>query len=324
MLDAALPGEPLYLPFEAGAYRMSMGLVARPPDELISLDRHYPHEMAERAALLERHGAEMIAAEPGSGEACAEMLARIADLLPRRFPACFARSGTALQNRITGESWDLNGDPLALCARLVQEDLCILQLRDGVPFLTAGILCFSPGWRLTEKLGRPLAEVHGPVPLYADRLARPVDRFMRHIAPGRLAERLNWGLYDNPALFRPGQHFRTERNLAVTAENAGATLFLRVERQTLSQLEQSGAVLFTIRTHVYPLHRVAAVPGAAARLAEAVRAMPQEMRLYKSFAPFAEPMLRYLDVQASEISGGVTSGPVTVTSRSVTIPSAIE
>ena len=76
-------------------------------------------------------------------------------------------------------------------------------------------------------------------------------------------------------------------------------MFLRVERQTLSLLEQTGAVLFTIRTHVYPLRRVAAVPGAAARLAEAVRAMPQEMHLYKSFAPFAGPVLAYLDAKAA-------------------------
>ena len=89
MLERALPEEPLYLPFEAGPYRMTMGLVARPPDELISLDHHYPHELAERAHLLQRYGREMIAAEPGAEPACAEMLARIADVLPRRYPAWF-------------------------------------------------------------------------------------------------------------------------------------------------------------------------------------------------------------------------------------------
>ena len=122
---------------------------------------------------------------------------------------------------------------------------------------------------------------------------------MRHVAPGKLVERLNWGLYDSPSLFRPGKHFRTDPNPSVTPENAGDTLSLRVERQTLSQLEQSGAVLFTIRTHVYKLHRITAVPGAAARLAEAVRAMPREMQLYKSFALFAEPLLAYLDATAA-------------------------
>ena len=158
----------------------------------------------------------------------------------------------------------------------------------------AGALLFSPGWRLTEKIGLPLAQVHGPVPLYADRLARPVDRLMATLKPGKLVERLNWGLYDNPALFRPGGHFRTDRNLAVTAENAGDRLFLRVERQTLGLLPRSGTVLFTIRTHVYPLARVASA-GAAGRLAAAVREMPHDLQRYKSLAVFAGPMLAYLD-----------------------------
>jgi hypothetical protein len=84
-------------------------------------------------------------------------------------------------------------------------------------------------------------------------------------------------------------------NPAITPANAPDTVFLRVERQTLSVLERTGAVLFTIRTHVYPLRRVVAAPGAAARLAEAVREMPAEMRLYKSFAPFRDALLAYLD-----------------------------
>ncbi|HYZ60914.1 MAG TPA: DUF3445 domain-containing protein [Acetobacteraceae bacterium] len=301
MLDhkqPALPPEPLYLPFEPGPFRMAMGLVARPADELISIDEHYPEQMTRRRALLQEWGREVLAFEPGAEPACAELLERLADVLPRRYPSWFERSEGALHNHLTAETWRLNADPLHAAALLVQEDLCLLQLRDGVPHLTAGILCFTPGWRLLEKLGQPLADVHGPVPFYADRLARPVDRFMRHLASGKLAERLNWGLYDNPALFRPGEHFRSALNPAVTAENAPDTLFLRVERQTLSLLERSGAVLFTIKTHVYPLRLVLAEPGAAVRLADAVRSMPPEMRLYKSFAPFRDALLACLDDRA--------------------------
>ncbi len=294
-LAAALPPEPLYLPFGAGPFRMSMGLVARDPDELISIDEHYPSEIEQRRALLARWGGEVLAAEPGSEPACAALLTRLADVLPRRYPAWFERIGPELLNRLTGERWELRGDPLEAAARLVQEDLCLLELRDGAPVLIAGILCFTPGWRLLEKLGQPLAAVHGPVPLYPDRLARPVDRFMRHLGPGKLAERLNWGLYDSPALFRPGKHFRTDPNPGITGANAGDTLFLRTERQTLSRLDAAATILFTIRTHVYPLRRVTAVPGAASRLAEAIRAMPPDMRHYKSFAPFADPLLAYLD-----------------------------
>ncbi|MGK2947867.1 MAG: heme-dependent oxidative N-demethylase subunit alpha family protein, partial [Acidimicrobiales bacterium] len=63
----------------------------------------------------------------------------------------------------TGSTGDPAGHPLDAAGRLVQEDLCLLVLRDGAPHLDAASLCFPSYWRLADKLGRPLAEVHGPV-----------------------------------------------------------------------------------------------------------------------------------------------------------------
>src|SRR3954453_23276845 len=108
MLDRPLPPEPLYLPFEAGPYRMSMGLVAREPDELISLDLNYPAEIEARRRILAEHATEVVAAVPGAEGACAEMLERLAEVLPRRYPGCFERQGEVLYNHITGERWTLD------------------------------------------------------------------------------------------------------------------------------------------------------------------------------------------------------------------------
>ncbi len=135
---------------------------------------------------------------------------------------------------------------------LVQEDLCIIELRSGVPTLTAGAVCFPTRWRLRDKIGRPLLEVHAPVPFYAEKLGRPVDRFMASVKPGHVAVRFNWSVLDNPALFQPGGKFKTDSNESITAGNAGEQLNVRVERQTLTRLPQTGSVLFTIRVHVYP------------------------------------------------------------------------
>ena len=52
---------------------------------------------------------------------------------------------------------------------------------------------------------------------------------------------------------------------AVTAENAGQRLHLRVERQTLSRLPRTGAVLFTIRTHMKRLDHFEGRPDAVRR-----------------------------------------------------------
>jgi hypothetical protein len=294
----SLPEEAIHLPFEPGEFRMSMSLTAAPDSAWLELDARYPDEMRQRRELLAERYTEVFAALPGSEDARQETLELVAAHLERTYPTWFHRDDTRLHNRLTGETWTLAPpacDPLELAGRLVQEDLCIIQHAEDGPRFTAAVLCFPSRWRLHDKLGRPLAAVHGPVPLYAERLARPVDRFMRHVKPGHVAQRLNWSVMDDPALFQIGGHWRGGINPAITAENAGETLNLRVERQTLRRLPRSDAVLFGIRVHVYPLARVIATPMVAARLAAAVRSLPAELTRYKSLGTFDDALLGWLD-----------------------------
>ncbi|HKM64625.1 MAG TPA: DUF3445 domain-containing protein [Acidisphaera sp.] len=291
-----LPPETIRLPFEDGPFRMAMALTAAPPDDMIELDALYSAEIAERARLLEERHDEVFAALPGGEAASAEVLARLGELLPRRYPDVFEAGDGAIVNRLTGERWRLRDPtlhPLEVAGRLVQEDLCLLA--EG-PVLDAAVLCFPSRWRLAEKIGRRLPDVHEGVPLYGERLARPVDRFFAHLQPGRLATRLNWSVIDDSALFQPGGKYRTAPNETVTTDNAGATLFLRVERQTLSRVLDH--VLFTIRVHVTPLDRAIATRDDAARLAGAVRALPDEMARYKSLPTIREPLLAWLDARS--------------------------
>ena len=75
---------------------------------------------------------------------------------------------------------------------------------------------------------------------------------------------------DDAHLFRPAGHGRTAPNPTITPHNAGAALFLRVERQTLSRIA-TGDVLFTIRVYVSKLHEAVASAAAAALMAAAIR-----------------------------------------------------
>lgn len=299
----ALPAEALHLPFEAGPFRMAMGLVGCPEAAWFELDDRYPAEMAERRDLLATRHAEVFAACAGSEPARAEVLALLAAHLPRHHPAWFRREGERLHNALTGEDWDLatpGCDPLEVAGRLVQEDLCLLRPAPegavpGGAILEAAVLCAPSRWRLAEKIGRPLLQVHAPVPFYAERLGAPVDRFLRHLKADRIALRRNWSVVDSPALFQPGGKHRTARDPTITAANAADRLHLRTERQSFRRLPRSGTVLFGIRVHSHPLRRVAAVPGAAARLAGAVRALPEAMGAYKSLPVYREALLAWLD-----------------------------
>ena len=275
-----------------------MGLVSCPAADLVELDDRYLPEMTERRDLLATRHRDVFATTPGSEPAHTETLNLIAALLVQKHPDWFTRSGNTIHNHLTNESWDLANpphDPLELAGRLVQEDLCIIDTSTGTPILAAAILCAPTSWRLREKIGLPLAQVHTPVPMYADRLSTAVDRFMRALKPGRVTERQNWGLSDDPALFQQWGKHRTAVEAGITPENAPDRLYLRMERQTLTRLPKSGAVLFVIRVHCYPIARVLDVPGAAADLAAAIRAMPPDMTAYKSIPRFRDALLACLD-----------------------------
>ena len=267
--------EVLHDPIEPGPYRMAMGLTTVPEAAWFEIDALYPAEIGEKRQLLAAHHADVVAFTPGSEAARHEALAMVLANLRTWHPDLLAET---------------DADPLEQAARLVQEDLCLIQ--DAA--FTAGVVCFPSRWRLRDKIGKPLAEVHGPVPVYAERLANPVDRFMHHLKPDRIAMRFNWSVLDDPELFQPAGKWRSDRNDAITAENAGDTLFVRVERQTLRLLPVSGAILFGIRVHVYPLWRFAA---SAARVAAAVRALPEAIARYKSLPSIQAPLLAWLDRQ---------------------------
>ena len=302
MFAGMLPREVVHLPFEPGPFRMAMGLTGRPMAELIELDDKYLGEMAQRRWLLEQRHEEVFAALPDSETARSDVLALLAGVLVARFSQWFCREGDSLHNRLTGERWNLAApecDPLEVAGRLVQEDLCVLSLREEKPVLVAGVVCFPSGWRLRDKLGQPLAKVHRPVPFYEERLGGVVDRLMSRLKPGRLAVRLNWGVVASGELHRPPA---TASHAEANAVNAGERLFLRVERQTLSALPTSGAVLFGIRVHCYPLRSIAARPEIAARLAASVRALPHAMRRYKEIALFEEALLGYLDSRSGALA----------------------
>jgi hypothetical protein len=287
-----------YLPFADGPYRMTMGLMALKPADWIEIDSRYAPEIALRKSLLEQRRDEVLGALPGSEAACREVLDQLAGFLPERFPDRFERAENQLVNRLTGDRWTVEGDvpdPLDVAGRLVQEDLCILQEVDGELRLTAGVLCFPNRWRLSDKLGRPMMAIHEPVPSYAERLGKPVDRFIGMLAPDRPVWRLNWSLTNDPVLFQPIGHGQWDTDPNITPDNAGSRIFLRVERQTLRRLPRTGAVLFTIRTHQRPLESLEDRPQQLARMAEAVRGLPEDTARYKSITPFREALLAYLD-----------------------------
>ena len=209
-------------------------------------------------------------------------LALKAQLLAQRHHDVFAARDTDQVRAASEEVLGLTADgdagalhPLDAAGRHVQEDLCILVLRDGAPHLDAASLCFPSYWRLADKLGRPLVDVHGPVPQYAEQLTAKVEGFLRRLAPGRMVWRRNWSIHNDPSYFAPVPG-PPKPDLAIPDD-----LYLRSERQVLRRLTTPDAVLFTIRTQQVPLAVLEERPDIAHRLASAIDGWSPEMRAYK-------------------------------------------
>jgi hypothetical protein len=170
----------------------------------------------------------------------------------------------------------------------VQEDLCLMVDREGAPHLDAACLCFPSRWRLADKIGRPAAAVHGPVPRYDTELAARVDRYLTRLPADVIGVRRNWMIHDTPALFEPVPPDRVR-------VDHPQDLWLRSERQTLRRLPESGAVLFTIRVQQTPFSSFRARPDVAARFAARLRAQPDELTEMNGLAGYREEVLAWLD-----------------------------
>lgn len=166
----------------------------------------------------------------------------------------------------------LGADSLEAAARAHWEDFCLLQPgADGQYRLTAAALGFPTDWRLAEKLGHPLTAIHAPIHGYAEQLASGVDHFFATLAPGPIYGRANWFVVANADWRYMPTDDPAARFAHVTPENAGQTLFVRCERQTLRRLPETGAMLFTIGIAVDPLDALR--PATVTRVSDAVNAI---------------------------------------------------
>ena len=271
-----------------------MGLVAIDARDWIALGPDARGQLIEKRRLLAERHAEVFAALPGTEAAGAEVVDLLFDHLPRRFPTAYPRMDDVIAVAATGEMISRRHPalhPLDTAGRLVPEDLCLMREdADGRYRLVAASLCFPSRWRLADKLGHPLARIHGPVPDYPDKLERPVDRFFAALKPDRIVERHNWTIHDRPDLFQPTGGAR--RAHEVPESRFGEDLFLRVERQTLRRLPRAGDVLFAIRTHRAPLGTLA--PADARRLGGAIAGLPPAERGYKGVAKIADALAAFL------------------------------
>ena len=290
---------PLYTPFDKGRFRLSMGIVALDLDEWLQPDEYFYKELLEKEALLANQKSEVFQSIQGSQLAQQEVLDLIIDYMNRFHSELVRIDGDKIfidgikRNFSRKEFTEM---PLDLAGRVVQEDLCLMAPGDTGYTLEAASLCFPSRWRLIDKIGKRMVDIHSPVPDYENKLARPVDRFFDKLDINKPVWRVNWSLTDDPDLYQPIRKTSTDYSRNINSKNAGDLIFLRCERQTLRRLPNTGWILFSIKTYVDKVSALVCKPQALVDLAHSVKNMSADMQQYKNRAPYRKQLLEYLDV----------------------------
>ena len=290
---------PIYMPFDKGRFRLSMGIISLNLDEWLEPDEYYYRELLEKEALLANQNNEVFQSMKGSQLAQQEVLDLIIDYMNRFHSELVRIDGDKIfidgikRNFSRKEFTEM---PLDLAGRLVQEDLCLMAPGDTGYTLEAASLCFPSRWRLIDKIGKRMVDIHSPVPDYENKLARPVDRFFDKLDINKPVWRVNWSLTDDPDLYQPIRKTSTDYSRSINSKNAGDLIFLRCERQTLRRLPNTGWILFSIKTYVDKVSALAVQPEALVDLAHSVKNMSADMQQYKNIAPYRKQLLEYLDV----------------------------
>ncbi|KZV68128.1 hypothetical protein PENSPDRAFT_27311 [Peniophora sp. CONT] len=338
-----------YRPFRWGDYHVTMGIRTVSFDDWIELDQQHAHYHRLRTYRAEQRGSKLIGTLPASDvvpvsgfDAARELVLELSEYLSRRYPQNYSverhpvgasgESGWYGEGRIhkitmlppISVTYDLDKeDPITVAGLLVQDDLALmLEGKDGVYYLRSGSILTAGFWRVEDKLGMSLDDIHlsGNVPQYQTKLKASMNRFFARLTTDKLIQRNNYffKLVNDPSqpveprdpnelgwaeymvgeedAFAPGRGLSDNTGEEATRPDPSPSqMRLRMERQTLRRLPRTGAVCFTIRTYVVPLEELAHEPGVPGRAASAIRSWPQDVAGYKNRDQYEQFILPYLD-----------------------------
>ncbi|MBJ3786532.1 heme-dependent oxidative N-demethylase family protein [Devosia sediminis] len=276
-------------PYDGSSPLFRIGTRPLDPAHWLEPDACRAAQIEEKLRLLAGRPEEVFAELPESRAAQGELLGLVTEHMRSRHPELWRHN----EPETPGE----HGSPLVAVSKRVQDDLLILQRHGDGWRLTAGCLCFPSSWVLAEKLGQVLADIHQPVPGFGPgtRQAEIMARMFDAMRPETPMIRWNFSLYGDDRLFHPDVSGPDQPRFG-SGERADP-VFLRVERQTLRKLPETGAIAFTIRISVDPIERLEThVDGAniALSLAEQIAALTPEQLDYKGLTLERERVIRRL------------------------------
>ncbi|KAF5624809.1 uncharacterized protein FTJAE_10156 [Fusarium tjaetaba] len=309
-------------------YHLTMGLEKCTFSDIMPIDKTLEKRLALRRKIVTEHSNMVIASESCSEAAVKEFYEwMVKTYLPRRYPSLYRLEGDML---VGPASTELPLDPpndankiLRLLAENVDAELFFLKRQGDTYVAKALILCYAFSFNPSLKLNKTLAEIHGPVPGYKEKLERPMNRYFTSLPKGKVVKRHNWNISIGRELFAPRENPLTVLPLWLmgwikkvlewlgievlkmkSADLDPDEMNVRCERQTLHRLmENDDTLVFTFKTYQYPLRQIREEGGGPA-LAEAIRGIDRgsvpQIAWYKASVYWGQAVVKYLLGGSSE------------------------
>ena len=156
-------------------------------------------------------------------------------------------------------------------------------------------MCFPNGWTIRDKAGLSIDKVHDPVPEYAEVMSQAVNKLLTNLKPGRSFWRSNWAIRPSQRLDQsPKMKAQVDKEQSeLNPENVSRKCYFRVEYQTLTRLETSRDILFTILTDQLPV--IALEQWQQSNLLGVLKSCPRETIQYKAISPFYDLLCNDLE-----------------------------
>lgn len=310
--------EPIkHRPFKPGKYTMTMGLQKCSHNQWFQMESTYVERVQLRRDTIAANPGIAVFCEPGAEVAgpVAEFYDKTMRFLVKRYPMYFSenvKTGHVINRVFDNERYPLSGvyalkhgykpyDLLRILSRNVEEDFLIMtfdETSDPPMYrLRAGSSCFPAGFNPKLKCGLTLRDIHGPVPMYGEKLETSMNKFFKRIEPHNYVQRQNWGIQRGTTMFAIGEYHVYDQDKVKVYKDGEIDFsqwFLRCENQILTRLPSTKALAFVIRTYVTPVTEIKEEEGVPESLCAAIDALPEEIHVYKGAQEWAPPLKRFL------------------------------
>lgn len=308
-------------PFAADTYRYTTNVepagssvhtpAGRWGERVVDIDSEYETELAERAEILAADPTRY-AVLPHMRVACWDAMLTLMREMSSAYPDTMSleRHGAGwrwrndrlgiTQDFVIGDETTLPAEPLAYIGGQVQEDIVLLDQRDGDLFGDAGVVTFAADWSFGFDVGMTFLEIHGPVPrLRQTGVITRAREFLMRLQPGETYRRTNWTLTIDRRLDVSTERYDEwgpDRTLIQTVpdDEFGRRVHLRVEVQHLIRLPESGSICFLIRSYMLPLADLAAFEPWRQRAAAVLAELPDDIADYKGIIAYRDRAVAWL------------------------------